>query len=406
MSQTDKGVRLGVLMSTIFVTMLAVGIIVPFLPIYAQGMGASTTMMGMIFSAFSLSRLIFLPFMGHLSDRHGRKKFIILGLGGITLVSMGLLLTSSPWQLVAARGFQGAFSAMVLPITMALVADITPSGGEGKGFGSFNGAMLLGFGMGPLLGGVLYDLWGVQANFVTMGCLCLLNMFLVAWLIKEPKQLRQPVEHSSFMSQFSLLKDKELLGVCLCRAAAAMAMGFFVAFLPILGLERGLSNSQIGILMASNVLVMTVLQAPAGRLADRVARHRQAALGQFFTGLFKALLPLTAGFEGLLLFIVLEGVSAGCGFPALTALAVDHGRRLDAGMGRVMSIFTMALSFGVFFGPMLGGILADVIGIENTFYIAGGVASLGSLALKPWAPATVKAAAKGEQVPKTVGRGL
>ena len=76
-----------ILFFSLFATITGVGIVVPLLPVYAYDLGASGLYIGLIFGSFSLSRTIFLPYFGRLSDRKGRKPFIIAGLGAYALLS-------------------------------------------------------------------------------------------------------------------------------------------------------------------------------------------------------------------------------------------------------------------------------------------------------------------------------
>ncbi|TET83943.1 MAG: MFS transporter [Candidatus Nealsonbacteria bacterium] len=72
----------------VFVSMIGAGIIVPLLPIYAKNLGATGIWLGIIFSGFALARLIFMPIIGKISDRKGRKKFIVFGLLGSSVTSL------------------------------------------------------------------------------------------------------------------------------------------------------------------------------------------------------------------------------------------------------------------------------------------------------------------------------
>jgi DHA1 family multidrug resistance protein-like MFS transporter len=373
--------RIFTLEITIFVSMLGVGIIVPFLPLYARQMGASAFVMGAIFSSFSLARGLTMPYVGSLSDRHGRKIFIIIGLLGYALLAVALIWASSPWELVLNRVLQGVFAAMVLPVSMALVADLTPSGQEGVIFGGFNTYFLLGFAVGPLIGGVTYDYIGLSANFLLMAGLSFTSLLMVLFLVREPKKVRKAVDKGGWAEQFALLKDRPLFSVFLARALSAVGMGCFVAFLPVLTADKGLSNTELGWLLAVNVLVMTGLQKPCGWLADRWSRVGLAAMGLSLSGVCKGLLPLPGSFSGLMTLCVLEGVAAGLALPALTALAVSHGRRLGAGMGVTMGSFGMAMSLGVSVGPLGAGLLADWLGIGSIFYLAGGATIIGAACL-------------------------
>jgi MFS family permease len=317
--------------------------------------------------------------VGSLSDRWGRKPFLLAGMGGTAVVGLMLIWAHTPWEIVANRTLQGAFAAMVLPVAMALVADLSPTGGEGKSFGSFNTFFLLGFGVGPLLGGALFDAFGLVANFLAMAGLCLASLAVVARKVQEPPPAQRRREGDGWRFQAALLRDRPTLGLFFARVGGSMAMGCYIAFLPVLATDRGLSNFQVGLLLAINVLVMTALQGPAGRLADRRSRLALAVWGQAASALSKVLMPLCPGFWSLLALNVAEGIGAGLALPALTALVVEYGRRMGAGMGAAMGLFALAMSLGVFFGPLLGGWLIDLAGIDASFYLAGLVALLGAL---------------------------
>ena len=67
----------------VFVTAMGAGFVAPLLPIYAHDLGAGGFQIGLIFGAFSLTRTLFVPYFGKLSDRKGRKPFITIGLFSI-----------------------------------------------------------------------------------------------------------------------------------------------------------------------------------------------------------------------------------------------------------------------------------------------------------------------------------
>jgi MFS family permease len=358
--------------------MLGVGIIVPILPVYARDMGASAMMLGLIFSSQAASRALVSPYVGAWSDYLGRKRFLVAGLLGYTLVAVTLTLAKSPLDLVLNRAVQGLFAAMILPVVMALVADLAPPGQEGRAFGAINQALLLGFGMGPILGGAVYDHLGVVSNFLIMAALSLVATGLVAWRVREPAGVKRTKRAMGWGVQLALLRHRGMMGLFISRAGSAMAMGSFIAFLPVLGAERGLSNLRVGVLLAVNVLVMTALQMPAGLLADRMSRLGLTAGGQVAAALCKAALPLAGGFWGLMALVVLEGIGAGLSSPAMLALVSQEGRRAGVGHGASMGFFTMAMSAGVCLGPILGGWLADHWGMDLAFYNAGVWALLGA----------------------------
>src|SRR5258707_14777753 len=74
-----------ILFMTVFIDLLGLGIVIPFLPMFAERMGIGAAGIGLIFSSYSLMQFIFAPILGRMSDRFGRKPIIMLGLLGSSL---------------------------------------------------------------------------------------------------------------------------------------------------------------------------------------------------------------------------------------------------------------------------------------------------------------------------------
>ena len=130
------------------VAMLGIGIIAPILPLYADTFGASGVAIGFVFAAFSISRSLLGPWIGRFSDRVGRKRIMLVGLGAFSLISILYVLAENIWQLAAFRFLQGAASVMVTPIAQAYVGDITPVGREGRTINLLYAAMFFGVSLG------------------------------------------------------------------------------------------------------------------------------------------------------------------------------------------------------------------------------------------------------------------
>ena len=129
MEKLDKKI-FTTLFFSILAAVMGVGIVVPLLPVYAHDLGASGVYIGLIFGAFSLSRTFLLPYFGRVSDRKGRKPLIVTGLFAYALVSIAFILSSTVETLIALRFLQGIASAMIMPVSLAYVGDITPIGRE------------------------------------------------------------------------------------------------------------------------------------------------------------------------------------------------------------------------------------------------------------------------------------
>ncbi|MDD4875658.1 MAG: MFS transporter [Dehalococcoidales bacterium] len=365
-----------ILALAMFASMLGVGLISPLLPLYSESLGATGLWIGIIFAGYSASRAIVMPFAGRLSDRFGKKLFLCIGLIGYAIISPGYVLANSALQLTFVRLIQGAAGGMIIPIAMAYVGDLSPEGEEGKWMGYANAAFFGGFSIGPLMGGLLNDSWGMDSAFYIMGVLNLLAFIIgVIFLpeIKQEKTVSTPHTSIRSMSRSSIVK-----GLFSFRLVDALGRGGFSTFLPIFGgTYLGLSPSLIGVILATNVILMTALQTYFGRFADRFNRKALLVIGSLISLVLLALIPFGHNFWQLLLLCGFMGIGRAISIPAASALTVEEGRKF--GMGSTMGAFMMAMSIGMALGPIACGLIADIIDINSVFYFAGGMGLLGTI---------------------------
>lgn len=358
-----------VLAIAIFCTMLGNGVVMPFIPLYAQQFGAASLGAGLLFSAHSAPRTFLLPLIGPASDRMGRRSFLLVGVLLYALSSVAFLLANSMGLLLLIMGIQGIATAMVQPVTLAYVGDLTPKGKEGAYAGYINTAFLGGVAGGPILGGVLKDAINMQASFVALGLFSLFAFVLMFFWLPDPPKHKTAANAvvPPFREVFSC---RPVIGVAYYRLGYAFASTITWVFVPLLAARMlPLKTSQIGALISLNVLVSTILQAPFGRLADRMSKANLVAIGGTISAIAFSAFPLATSFWHLLALSVVTGVATGVAFPAHTALAMENARGL--GMGTVMSFLLTVHSFGMTVCPILFGLIADHFGMNSTFYGGG-----------------------------------
>jgi len=359
----------------VFSVTLGVGLVVPLLPVYAHTLGASGLYIGFIFGAFSISRTVFLPVFGRLSDVKGRKPFLVTGLLAYFIVSIGFVLSTDIGVFIAIRFFQGVGSAMILPVAQAYIGDITPSKTEGFVMGLFNVSLYGGLAVGPVVGGALNDALGIQASFLGMGLVSFLGFLLC--LVLLPSRRDEPAVHRTRKSvQYrTVLKNRYVVFLFLFRAAFTTCIGIVWAFLPLLAdAQFGLSSSAIGVLVMLGVLIAGLLQTPMGLLADRMNKRVLILVGGLLTAGSVFSLSYAQGFWGLFLTNALFGMGGGIAMPAVMAMTVIIGRHIGA-MGSVMGLLTMGHSLGMFIGPVLAGYMMDAFTFHFAF-LGGAVVML------------------------------
>ncbi len=374
---------------SIFTTVTGVGIVVPLLPVYAHDLGASGLYIGLIFGSFSLSRTFFLPYFGRLSDKKGRKPFIVSGLFTYALISIAFVLSHSVESLIALRFIQGISSALILPVTQAYVGDITPKGREGFTMGVFNMSIFLGLSIGPLVGGWVHDRFNLQAAFVCMGLLALIGFLFSLLLLPPTRSERSLSRKNGLISWVQLLKDKELAGLLLFRFAYLACIGIILGFLPVYAASAfSLSSASIGILVMLGISVSGLIQIPMGFLADRTNRNLMIITGGLIAGFAIFLFEWAGGFWDLFFDNVLFGLGGGIAMPALMALALIKGNSSKA-MGSVMALMTLAHSLGMFAGSILAGLIMDMFQLRQAFFLGSliMVAGLGLFLFCIYSPA-------------------
>lgn len=210
-SDLSPSLILFLLSASVGVAMTGLGIIWPLVPVYAVQLGASGLQVGLIIAAFNITRTLFNPFSGRFSDRWGRKPFIVSGLFLYSVVSVLYVLSTQVEMLIFVRLLHGFTSVLVVPVAMALAADIAPQRQLGLYMGTLNMAVMLGLGVGSLLGltetgwslgmtispiisGIIMDSLGVPTIFFTGGLLTITGTILIYFFLFNyiPPKLSSP----------------------------------------------------------------------------------------------------------------------------------------------------------------------------------------------------------------------
>lgn len=362
---------LGILLLSVMTALFGIGIIVPVMPVFAVSLGASGFALGLIIASFSISRGILQPIVGSLSDRWGRKGFMVIGLLVYALVGLILPEATSITNLVLIRAFHGVGSAMIVPVAMAYVSDMAPYGQEGRYMGMLNIAIFVGIGGGPLFGGFFTDLWGMASAFYAMAGLSCVAMLLV--LFKMPVMesgVRRKPPLGMFKALVSMLSSRRTGGILLARMSTMIIMVPTMAFLPLLMNEWfAASGKQIGAVIACRTLVNAMLQTPFGRMADRYDKVRLLRIGCLIVSVVICLVPLARSFWWLLILFTVLGAGEAVIWPVLGALATQDGRYY--GQGTMMGVFSLAMSSGIFLGAIGAGISMDLLGLQWSFINIG-----------------------------------
>ena len=364
-----------VLFCSVFTAMLGLGIVGPLMPIYATKLGANGLWIGIMFSSFSVSRLFLSPIIGRISDKRGRKPIISIGLLVYFFSSLLYLKAPDIYWFTIVRFVHGAASGMVIPIAMAYIGETTREGMEGRTMGTFNIAFFSGMGAGPFIGGILNNFFGLNSVFYAMAFLTAVSFTITILFLPDVRKGTSPT--TPVIPLKVILKNNIVKALLVFRAFNAMGRGGLLAFLPIFAALKNIDSSRLGILLSVNIFLTALLQRPFGKFADKHNRFLLIIIGSFIFSTPLIFIPFASNFNDLLLISIIMGIGGAISIPAASAVMVDVGR--GGGMGVSMGLFSMAMSFGLIFAPLILGFSLDVLGLNAVFYIAGALGIIGVL---------------------------
>jgi predicted MFS family arabinose efflux permease len=283
--------------------------------------------------------------------------------------------------LMLVRFLHGFTSVLVGPVAMALAADIAPPHRLGRYMGTLNMAVMLGLGVGPMLGGIIRDFFGMAAAFYAMGGLALLTFAGVAAFLPGSDRSATSVSPKPPAAFKNLLSHRVVQGIFLLRFFVAAGQGSVYTFFPLLALGLKLTSTQVGIILGVNIFLIALLQRVCGDLADRINPVHMIIGGTLISGLAVIGMPFVDGFNPVLLLNILMGIGNGITMPAGFVITGQLGKEL--GMGSVMGVTDAGWSLGMIASPILSGIIMDTLGLGSIF-LTGGVliiAGTGIIAL-------------------------
>ena len=360
------GHRLGILFLTVLVDLIGFGIVLPILPLYAEGFGAQGLETGFLISVYSLVQLVMAPLWGRLSDRVGRRPILILGLLGSAVAYFIFARADSLAALFLSR-IIGGIGGSTIPVAQAYIADVTPPERRAGNMGLIGAAFGLGFVIGPLLGGpVLAPLSPGEPTVpgYAAAALCLLNaVAAILWLPESRDRRAGATTPSRFDLRAALARVARSRQILLTLATYLCITMAFSALQPTLtplaSARFGTGAREAGILFGLLGAVSAIVQ---GGIVRRVVPRTgelvllRASAVPFAAGL--ALIGLASDTSLMFTGLVLLGIGYGGAIPSILGLlsrSVEPEQQ-----GAVLGVGQSVGSCARVLGPAMAGYLFDL----------------------------------------------
>lgn len=345
-------------------------------------------LVGILISLFGFITAIFQPLMGALSDKLNKRKALIqVGLILIGSSTLFFIFADNFLHLLILRVLQGIGVAITIPASLSLMTAITEKHSRGGSMGVYSTFRIIGFAVGPVIGGYLQVHYGFDTAFYLGSGLIFLAMFLVQSWVEEIK-----IDTNDNISQRLKVFDFSLYSSGILTAALAtftMACCFSMVTTLENEFNARLDMTAIGFSIAFSMLMVgrLIFQVPLGHFSDKWGRKPFILVGLILMGFTTIAMGEVQTMAQLIVVRLLQGIAAaGVAAPSF-ALAADLSRK--GGEGRQMSVVTMGFGLGIAVGPLLAGLLT-VVFFELPFLIIGAAALVGSWIIYRHMPETVR----------------
>ncbi len=356
-----------------FFTGASFSLVMPFIPIYIEQLGAPADKIefyaGLSISVTAFSAAIFSPIWGNLADRRGRKLMMIRAAAGMTVTMGSLAFVPNVFWLLVLRFFNGVLAGYI-PNATAMIASQAPREKNGWALGTLATGAVAGNLIGPSLGGFLAETVGIQNVFIVTGVILMITTILTIFFVKEDFK---PIPRKNMLSTkevFKAIKEPYIL-IGLFVSTLILQVGI-TSISPILTLYvRQLGGDMDNILFVSGLIVSvagvsTFVSSPfLGKIGDRIGNQRILFCGLILS--FACVLPMafvTTPFQlGLLRFFM--GFSTGALMPSINTLISKITP--PEGVSRIFSFNNMFTNFGQVMGPLLGSTVANGFGYSAVF---------------------------------------
>jgi MFS family permease len=339
-------------------------------------------------SLYGVVNTILQPLVGILTDRVGRRKpMILVGLLIMGLGTGAFTIARTFSDLLIIRLLQGIGVALTVPASLAIINSSSVKTSRGRSMGFYSTLRLIGFAIGPLLGGWLHLRFGFTTAFYVGAGVTLLGSAAVQIWVKDPP--REAVEKDPARPSLAVF-DPEIWNKSIITLGAAMLM-MASAYSMMSALENEfnarLQQTALGFGVAFSALTVSrmIVQTPLGYLSDKIGRKPLIVSGLILMAPATVWLGLVGSTLELTAARAVQGItSAAVSSPAF-ALVGDLAAR--EGEGRQMSIITTGFFLGIAIGPLIAGFMSQ-IAFYLPFLIGGVMLLIGAGIVQLFVPET------------------
>jgi MFS transporter, DHA1 family, multidrug resistance protein len=369
----------------------AIGIVIPVMPIFAREIGLTATDFGLVVSVMGFTRLLMNMPMAAIGDSLGRKPLLLFGPFLASVGMIGIGLSNSLHELLAWRFMNGVAGAAQMTGSQLYLSDISHTGNRARTLAPMLAAWSAGVTIGPALGGVMAEQFGIRAPFMFVGlAIAAAGINNIRLSETRPSDL-PPVPKSDFLKMIvesystatkswrTLAQDKNIKAATLIHGLYWFCTsGVQLSILPILGIDNfALSMSAVGGMYGLMAFIGIIGSQPAAYLSDKFGRKAAMVPGAIIVASALSLLPFATQNAELIALLSLWGIGS-CVWGSTPSAYVSDLTNSST-RSQALAMLRSAGDFGMMMGAGVAGVLVDMMGVTFALEINAAILGISSI---------------------------
>lgn len=376
---------------------IAIGVVIPLLPLFSKELGLSTSQFGFLISSMGLARLLLNIPAAALVDKIGRKPLLV---GGPLLTSLSMVgtgLASGLNELVTWRLMTGAGGSLQMSGAQSYLSDISTTANRARTIAPTSIAFQVGFSIGPSVSGLLAELYGLRPPFFFVGAAIAtvaINNYLMLpeTLVKKPASEKQPAsvvtvihtdgratppppapkKPSVLATWANLLKDPDVRRISILHCVFWITQsGALITLFPLLASSKfGLGVTTIGSIFTVNAIVGAIGAQPSAWFSDKYGRKMALVPAMSLISAGVLLVPFATTATELYACAGLWSLGSSLVGSSTTAYMADLTPQQNL-RGQALGLLRSSGDLGLMLGAATLGSVAQVWGLEAAFSVNG-----------------------------------
>ncbi|HEM5350782.1 TPA: multidrug efflux MFS transporter [Streptococcus suis] len=361
-----------------FLTGTSFTLVMPFISVFVEELGVGPGQVeyyaGLAVSVNALAAALMAPIWGSLADRYGRKPMMVRAAFAMIFTMGGMAFVPNVFWLIVLRVLNGVFTGYI-PNATALIASQVPKDKTGYALGTLSTGAVAGNLIGPTLGGILAEMFGVHMVFLLVGLLYAIVVLLTVFYIREDFVPVKKGEEMSVKEVFEQVKDRQMLvGLFVTSMIIIAAAQAVVPILTLYVRHLGQTDNLLfvaGFIISLPGMASLVTSGYLGKIGDRIGNHRLLLIALTYSLLINVFCVFAENPFQLGLLRFMYGFGTGALLPSVNSLLTKLTPK--EGISRIFSYNQLFNNLGSVVGPMMGSAVAAHMGYDWVFYLSSGL---------------------------------